>query len=508
MSAGFISEAANRPARPLDDEADFVIVGSGASGATAARVLSEAGLDVIVLEEGPWVRTESFPFDAYSAFSKCWRDMGFQVAEGRALVPVIQGRCVGGTTTINGAIIHRLPEPIFASWCETHGVGDALRYADIDATFDRLDEELGVAPAPEERLGRNNTLMRAGVEALGWRGNAIRRNVRDCRGSGRCTQGCPHGAKQSMNLSYVPRAVRAGARVYAECRATRVVAEGGRAAAVEARLRVGAEGPAKTEVLARFRARRGVLVGASAIQTPLLLAASGIGRRSGLVGRRFQAHPGTSVMAVFDDPVAMWYGATQAYESTHFWDERMKFEAVGVPLSIGAARLPGFGAELVRNIADWGHVAQWGLQVRATAHGRVKRGWTGRTVIRYSPDTADAARFKLGVKRLVEMAFAAGAREVLPGVHGLPERMTSPDEARAIDALPDEPRLFHYIAAHLFGTAVMGRDPASSVVAPTGESHELPGLYVIDSSVFPTNLGVNPQHSISALAWLVAARLT
>jgi choline dehydrogenase-like flavoprotein len=106
------------------------------------------------------------------------------------------------------------------------------------------------------------------------------------------------------------------------------------------------------------------------------------------------------------------------------------------------------------------------------------------------------------------MMFAAGAREVLPGIHGLPDRMRSPDEARLLDALPDDPRLFHCIATHLFGTAVLGRDPARSVVAPDGEAHELPGLHVLDSSIFPTNLGVNPQHTIAGVAWLAAERLT
>jgi choline dehydrogenase-like flavoprotein len=145
--------------------------------------------------------------------------------------------------------------------------------------------------------------------------------------------------------------------------------------------------------------------------------------------------------------------------------------------------------------------------VRARAHGAVRPGRGGAGVIRYDPTNEDVRVLKDGVQALTEMMFAAGAREVLPGVHGLPERIRTVDELRPLHALPDDPRRFHCIASHLFGTATLGADPRTSVVAPDGQSHEVPGLYVVDSSCFPTNLGVNPQHTIAAVAWLMAERI-
>ncbi|MCA9595702.1 MAG: GMC family oxidoreductase [Myxococcales bacterium] len=481
------------------DSADFVIIGSGAAGATAARVLTEAGLDVVLLEEGPLVPPRELRSDVYSGFKRVWRDAGFQVAEGRAFTPILQGSCVGGTTAINGAIIHRMPEAIFDLWQKEHGVSPDLRYAKLSRIWDQLDAELHVARAPESVLGRNNQLMRTATERLGIDGNHIRRNVQGCRGSAHCNQGCPTNQRQSMNVSYVPRAVDAGARVYAGCRADRVLGKGGRASGVEGRF---ADGTRLT-----VHARRGVLLAASAIQTPLFLAQNGIGRGSGVLGRRLQAHPGTAVVGVFDDPVRMWFGATQGYESTHFWDERMKFETVAMPLELAAARLPGIGPELMRELSDYGHLAVWGVQVRARAHGSVRPGIFGGKVIRYDMTDADIRVLKLGLRRLTEMMFAAGAREVLPGIHGLPARIDSVDAFDRAFELPDDPRLFHCIAAHLFGTAVMGQSAWSSVVDLDLQTHDLPGLYVIDSSVFPTNMGVNPQHSISAIAWWAAERL-
>jgi choline dehydrogenase-like flavoprotein len=496
-------EVASR--KSVEDVADVVVVGSGAGGATAARVLSEAGLEVVILEEGPHVPTEELRSDMYTSTKRVWRDMGFQAAKGRAFTPVLQGSCVGGTTAINGAIIHRIPDEIRRTWQDEHGAGELVGEAALARVYDQLDRELDVDRAPEEVLGDNSKRMRQGVQALGLRGNEIRRNVRGCRGSSHCHQGCPTARRQSMNNSYVPRSIEQGARLYASCRAERIVSKNGRAVGVVGRFadRAGGRSGPKMSITAR----RAVVVAASAIQTPLLLLASGIGRRSGLVGKRFQAHPGTAIVGVFDDPVRMWFGATQGYESTHYWNERMKFESVALPLEYIATRLPGVGPDLVRQIADYGHLAVFGVQVRARAMGSVRPGAFGRAAIAYDMTDEDVRTLKVGVKRLTEMMFAAGAREVFPGVHGLPDRIASPREVEPMFALPDDPRHFHCIVAHLFGTAKMGPSPGASVVTPELESHELRGLYVVDSSVFPTNMGVNPQHTICALSWLAAERI-
>jgi choline dehydrogenase-like flavoprotein len=380
-----------------------------------------------------------------------------------------------------------------------------LAEAQLTRVYEQLDRELFVDRAPEDVLGENSKRMRSGVEALGWKGNAIRRNVQGCRGSAHCHQGCPTARRQSMNNSYVPRSIEAGARLYASCKVERILSKSGRATGVAARFYDRATrraGPAMT-----VSARRAVVVAASAIQTPILLAASGVGRASGLVGERLQAHPGTAVVGMFDRPVEMWFGATQGYESTHFWHERMKFESIALPLEYLATRVPGVGADLVRQLASYGNLAIFGVQVRARAKGRVRAGVFGNTSIRYDLGDDDVQTLKVGVKRLIQMMFAAGAREVLPGVHGLPDRIRSADEIESIFTLPDDPRRFHCIAAHLFGTAKIGPTARTGVVSPTLEAHEMRGLYVVDSSVFPTNMGVNPQHTICALSWLASERI-
>ncbi|TVR02781.1 MAG: FAD-binding protein [Deltaproteobacteria bacterium] len=490
----------------VEDACDYVVIGTGAAGATAARVLAEAGLDVVMLEEGSWIPRQSLRQDMYSSLKSLWRDMGFQGTESRAVVAVLQGCTVGGSTAVNSAIIHRLPEQIHAEWERAYGATEHIAYADLESAWERIEDELRIQVTPDEVLGRNGRLLRDACERKGYSVQSIVRNVEGCKGTSRCSQGCPTAQRQSMNNAYVPRALADGARLYTDCRAEKVIREGGRAVGVRGRFRrtlTRERGPELT-----VRARRGVLVACSAIQTPIFLQANGIGRQSRLVGQRLQMHPGVALAGIFDEPMHCWFGATQSVETLHFWEDRYKIETINLPPELASMRLPGVGTALMEQFGAFKHMAIWGVQCRMRAHGRVRRGaLTGRTIVKYDMLPEDVRLAKTALVTMAEMMFLEGAQQVLPGVHGLPGRVSDMDTMRRIFDIPDDPGIFHAIGSHLFGTAVMGQDPRSSVVGTDGQCHELPGLYVMDSSVFPTNMGVNPQHTICGVSWLFAQRL-
>jgi choline dehydrogenase-like flavoprotein len=308
-----------------------------------------------------------------------------------------------------------------------------------------------------------------------------------------------------MNVSYVPWALALSARIYCSCRAERVVIDGGRAVAVDARTtRDGLDDRPAYRV--RLRARRGVVIAASAVQTPNLLLRSGLRARA--LGEHFQCHPGHGIGGVFEGPVPMSYGATQGAESTHLRrTDKIKLETLAMPPELAAVRIPGIGQELMRRFGNFSQVGVWAVIVRSEAEGAVRPAWGGGDKIKWTPARVDVERARKGVALLARMMFEAGAREVWHGLHGLPSVMTSIDQVRLIERMPADPRLFGFISTHLFGAARMGREPRSSVVGPDFQAHEAAGLYVVDSSVFPTNLGVNPQHSIMAMSRLAATRI-
>lgn len=478
--------------------ADVVVVGSGPAGATVARALGAAGVDVAVLEEGFEARPEDFEASGVRALARLYRDMGTSIAFGKAPMPFLQGRAVGGTSVVNGAICWRFPRETLDDWARTDpALAEALPFDEIERAQDEIDQRLGVASTDPAIAGPKNLLLGTGAEALGVAHRPIRRNVEGCVGAGRCLQGCPHGHKLSMDRTFLRDAVAHGARIYAGTTAKAVHVEGGRAVAVLAESAAGAR--------VSVRARHAVVLAASAIQTPCLLIASGL--RHGPVGRNLAAHPGVSVTARFDEPVRNHLGATQGHEVIGWRGEGLKLEALGFDLSILASRLPGAGRELGRRIAEMDHYAVWGAALRAGARGDVSPG-VGRASVRYSLTREDVALARRGVRVLADTFFAAGAREVYPGVAGFPPVLGDPRDAATIESdAPLDARAYAMSMTHLFGTARMGSDPARSVVRPDFRHHRVDGLYVVDSSVFPGNLGVNPQIPIMALARLAADRI-
>jgi choline dehydrogenase-like flavoprotein len=484
--------------KTLRAEADVVIVGSGPAGAAVARECALQGLDTLVLEEGHEARPEDFPASGLQAMSKLYRDLGTSVAFGPTVIPFLQGRAVGGTSVINGAISWRLPRDVHQRWARADpAFGDAVPYEALARAEAHVEQLLGVEPTRPEVAGKKNLLLAKGAEALGLEHRPIRRNVRGCRGSGRCLQGCPNGAKLSVDRTFLADAVKFGARVFSGVRVSRVLLERGRAYGVAGRAAGGGE-------VVAF-ARHAVVLAASAIQTPLLLRASALTR--GPVGDGLMAHPGVSVTGLFDEPVHNELGATQGHEVIGLRHEGLKVEALGFDLSILASRVPGLGDAFAANLSRLSHYAAWGAALRAEAQGSV-RGVAGRALVRYALTGADVRKARRATRVLVDLFLAAGAREAYPGVPGMPEVVRTREEAARLEMDgPLDARAYSMSMTHLFSTARMGSRREASVVGLDFQHHDARRLFVADSSVFPSNTGVNPQVSIMAFAQLCAERV-
>lgn len=482
-----------RSNRELD--CDVVVVGSGPAGSAFAAEAAGFGMSVVVVEAGRWFDPAEFPESGYTAMAAAYRDMGGSVVVGRAPMPYLQGKMVGGSSPINGAICWRLPRDVHEGWLKADpALAEALPWDALERQTEQVEQRLAVAPTDPAVAGPKNLLMAKGAEALGLEHRPISRNVSGCSGLGRCMQGCPEGNKLSVDRTLLQDAIAAGARVVSSATVDAITLERGRAAGIVA----AAEGGGAV----RVRAARAVVLAASAVQTPALLLANGI--THGPVGRDFQGHPGVSMSGRFADPVRMWEGATQGHEVIGLREEGLKFEALGFGLDVLAARLHGVGRALARQIDDLAHHLDWGVAVKAQARGRV-RVVRGRTVVQYSPTAGDVAQFRRGLRVLGEMMLAAGAEHVDPGVRGMRKPVSDVADLVALERDgATNPAAFTTAITHMFGTARIGGDPATSVVRPDFRHHTVDSLYVADSSVFPTATGVNPQISIMAIAQLCA----
>jgi choline dehydrogenase-like flavoprotein len=473
-----------------DEECDVVIVGSGAGGAVAAATLAEAGLDVVVLEAGESFDRESYPDQPLEAIARLYRDNGLTIAEGRPSIPIPVGRTVGGTTVVNSGTCFRAPEPLLAEWRLRFGIDWA---ADLESEFTEAEEFLRVAPVDVERMGRNGRLAMEGAAAIGASGGPISRNAGNCVQCSSCPFGCEIDAKRGMHVSYLPRAVAAGARLRTGVEARHVLVENGRAAGLSCI----ADARRYT-----VRARRATVVAGGALGTPELLLRSGLGGRQ--VGRNLHIHPACWVGARYEEEVRGWEGIMQSYYIDQWEPQRLLLEATFTPLAFGGAWLRGAGGEHQRSMLEFGRVGSIGVHLSDSSSGRIGRGGDGSLRARYNLTQADADRLAFGIARAAEIHFAAGAGEVYPNIARA--GTLTPAKLPTFEATRFKPSELRLEAFHPMGTARIASE-GDGVCSPDGSVHGIADLFIADASLFPTSLGVNPMMTVIAFAARIAREL-
>jgi choline dehydrogenase-like flavoprotein len=486
-------------ARGEGEECDVAIVGSGAGGAAAAAILAEAGLEVVVVEAGGRFDRTSYPTDPVEATARMYRDGGMTFAEGAPPLPVPTGRVIGGTTVINSGTCFRAPDAVLADWRERAGISWA---GDLDRHFEEAERMLAVRRPEVARLGRNADLVAAGAAAIGARAEPLARNAGDCVQCSSCPAGCRLDAKRGMHVSYLPRAVAAGARLRSGVEARRILVEGGRATGVSCVLagedRKGWE----------LRARRAVICAGGSFGTPELLLRSGLG--GARVGRDLRLHPSTWVGARFEQSVRGWEGIMQSVGVDSWADRGLILEATFTPLAFGAHFLPGTGREHQRRIAEFDRIGSNGVQLRdVRSRGRVALDRSGRLRIGYRLVREEARVLHFGMARAAEIWFAAGATEVYPQVSGSPI-LRAGDLAR-FESAPPPTRNFRLEAFHPMGSVRIGPEAGGYPLDPEGRVRGVRDLLVADASAFPGSIGVNPMLTViavaSELSWRLVARL-
>lgn len=494
--------ASGRDIRETELEADVVVVGTGAGGAMMLRELARAGLSVIGLEEGGYHTPSTFTQREEAMFPLLYQEAGGRTTHDMA-IRVLQGRGVGGSTIHNTNLCKRIPDEILMSWTNRHGV-EGIGPEVMRAHFERVERDLSVAPISGDAVNRNNQALRRGVETLGWKGAVLAHNRVGCIGSGFCELGCTYDAKQNALKILIPEAMQAGARVYADVRADKVVVSQGRAVGIAASVLHGGAVVRSLRVHARA-----VVLAASATGSAALALASRLDDPHEQLGRGLRLHPGAAVAGVFDDALHSYRGIPQSYECTEWLsfeegsDKRVWIvTAFAHPIGTAAA-MPGFGAPHMRAMRDYAHLAVLTAMVHDETEGRVTLANDGRPVLHYDMSLGDRAQLATGIRACARILLAAGAKRVLvPAL--VPRAVASMRELDALDLGFVAPHMLPLSAVHPMGTMRMGRDPRRSAVDGAGEHHHTRGLFVADGSLFPTSIGGPPQIGIYALAMHLA----
>ncbi len=482
---------------------DVVIVGSGAGGGPAAAVLSQAGLEVIVVESGDYYDDEDFDGSELNAITRFYASAPTATVDHS--VGLIAGHCLGGGTVVNYSTSFRTPDNVREEWA-AHGV-PAFITDEYTRSLDAVCERQGVTQEFSQPSAREQKLQ-DGCLALGWHVDSMPRGVRNCaqgRECGYCGLGCRVGAKQSTLKTWLSDAHAVGARLIVRTRVDRVLVERDAARGIVGVTQDG------HRVMIRARA---VIVAGGAIQTPALLKRSGLSDPN--VGSHLRLHPTAAVLGIFDEELKPWEGVMQAVYSDQFADLHdgygLKFETAAAHPHLMAAYAPWRSshqhAELMQSLT---HITPIGLLTRDRGGGQVKVGWDGEPIVRYELSDFDRGHVRTGIDGAAQLLEASGARRIIScqasGPSYQPGRGTRQQFMAEVDHAGYGPGQLILHSFHIMGSARMGGDPAVSACDPSGQTWEVRDLYVFDGSSFPTASGVNPQISIQAIAHMGARHL-
>jgi len=477
--------------------ADICVIGTGAGGAVVAKELAEKGLSVVALEEGSHFTVKNFNQDPGDMMARLYRENGMTLALGLPPISITLGKCVGGTTTVNSATCFRTPETVVEKWRDKYDCA-GLSYRELIPCFERVEKEINVVELTEDVLGRNYQVVKRGAEKLGLKLKPLKHNVRGCEGAGVCQWGCVKNAKQSADVAYIPKAIAAGARIYANCRAKKIITEAGRVTGVKGRFvnpKTGAE-TFSIKVTARI-----VCLAMGSMITPAFLLKQRLANTSGQVGRGLTVHPCGRVVAEMDEEVKGHHGVSQGGLIDDFADEGIMLEGIFLPPGVMAMALPGIGQKHKYLARHYNNLAAFGVMVSDTTRGRILPPlFPGHAYTAwYSMNQNDAERLRKGIGYLADIFFAAGARRIFTACFKKPEIRT-PEDLKRFKTMRIKPWHFELMAFHPLGTCRMGNTPETSVVDLNLETHDIKGLFITDGSVFPSSLGVNPQVTIMSFA--------
>jgi choline dehydrogenase-like flavoprotein len=498
---------------PAELNCDVVIIGSGAGAGITAELLTAAGLSVVIVEEGPLRSSSDFRQLESEAYAQLYQESNGRKTADKA-ISILQGRCVGGSTTVNWTSSFRTPSDTLKFWAERFALPE-MSDEQMSPWFLQAEQRLNIGPwlVPPNP---NNDKLKIGAARLGIPAAAILRNVKACWNLGSCGLGCPTNAKQSMLVTTIPAALDRGATLLVQTQALELELKGDRVDAVRCRPVAvnGAPGSGSTRILARH-----VVVAGGAINSPALLLRSKLPDPHRRLGQRTFLHPVVATTAQFAERIEAWNGAPQTIYTDHFLETQpidgpigYKLEAPPMYPLISTIAMPGIGADMAEQLAQFPHTQALLALLRDGFHeqspgGRVSLRGDGSPVLDYplTPFIWEGARRAL--LSMAEIQFAAGAARVAP-LHEQARYTSSWREAKAqIEQLPMAPYQTRVLSAHVMGGCGMAGKPELGVARPDGRHWQVENLSIHDGSLFPTSIGANPQLSIYGLVNKLATQL-
>lgn len=488
-------------------ECDVVVIGSGAGGAASAAMLASSGYKVIIVEEGPLKHNQHFKMLESDAYPDLYQESMARVTKDGG-ISILQGRNVGGSTTINWTTSFRTPHTTLNHWENVYGV-QKTTVSDLTPLFEAIERKYSIE---KWKLppNLNNQKIKTGCDKLGIKTGVISRNVSGCANLGYCGLGCPLGAKKGSLLTTIPEAMKHGATLVTKTRAHKLIHSDGEIKSLECRALL-ADRQIPSGVTITINAKQFVLAG-GAIGSPSLVLRSDLDDSNDLVGKRTFLHPVAAVAARHKDEIHPYQGAPQSIYSDHFLTNAPEKDPIGYKLEaaplhpiLASSVIQGHGQRHLRPMTKLSHTSNIIALLRDGFHeespgGEVFLKSDGTAGLDYEFNEYMWDGVKRAYLTMAEIMFESGAEWVTP-IHASSNGFGSWNEAkRKIPELAYEMLEARLFSAHVMGGMPFGEDKERTVCDSYGSYRDASNLTVVDGSIFPTSIGTNPQVSIYAFA--------
>lgn len=457
---------------------EIAVIGSGPGGALTAALLAEAGKEVVILDKGahlPLTSCEPFSIAEMTQKYSCG---GITVAMGKPAVSYIEGGSVGGGSEVNSGLYHRTPLDIIDDWVDEFKIKD-LTYEGLIPIFKKNEIDLTISSVPSGHLPIASLKLHEGAQKLGWSSMEVPRWFKYESGGS--------GVKQSMTETFIPRAIKAGAEVICNTEVNKVSPKLG-GWLLSGWKTVGAD-LVPFELLANK-----IFVCAGAIATPALLRRSGLSR---LAGKKFHMHPSIKIVAKFSEEVNHVGMGVPVHQVKEFSPRYSMGCSISSPPYLSLAMMDVKGGQAIVD-SHWSNMA---IYYAMTTGGRGVINplpLFKEPLVRYKLTSSDVVDILDAMVDLARCLFAAGATEIYPAVQNS-RQIRSMDEMMTFRHELEADQL-NLMTIHLFSSCPMGENRQNTVVNSFGALHDYDGIYINDSSIIPTALGVNPQGTVMALA--------
>ena len=455
----------------MTDWYDYIIIGSGPGGSVMAHELVRSGARCLMLEAGDRYHSTDYPKNEMHANTRLLWNGGMDLTEDAGLV-LLRGKVLGGGSVVNQCLLDRFDDIAWQDWREHSGV-EFFDQSAMEAHYRAIEEAIQLKSIPRDHWNRNASLYVEGFEKCGYHWAPLRRGQSRCTPEHDCIQclgGCQRDSKQSMPVTFLPRAEALGLRIETGCE-VRTIHSSSSHVVVVAHQR----GQPK-----QFMADK-VVMAAGTLGTNEILLRSGFGRSHPSLGKGFYCHPQFMSLADMRSRVDAHKGVLQAVKSDDetFRAQGFKLENVFAgPIAVAMLKQGG-GFAHQAGMERYRELACIEVAVRDVTPGVLTLKSDGRLSIQKRLGSEDWKRARAGQQAIQAIFDAVGAQ----GVEHSPLK----------------------IGLHLMGGVALGSDPGKSALNPLFALHHAPNVLVVDASLFPLAPGINPSLTIMALAHKAAA---